>query len=272
MSANSGEPCCATGVASIRRVAKPKSSLRSTHMPSEVPCKPSHHRCALAIRSAQTAPPTVCAGRPSRCAGGRRIRVLHSDPRRVAVHSQALSSEFILLHCPRHPCLTLPSRGRATSGFASCRPPLMSNVRPRETRRMPASSCTHPRPSRGPSVKLGRRTSAAFQATRPARSGRLPVFAVSEPSVRLKQDAIALLQVASRHPRPRIEHSSAGVASLPRVWRFPRHLGACGLSSATSHRVLRSGKLSARAAHRLKRERPRRVRRRLVHSARSPRH
>ena len=25
--------------------------------------------------------------------------------------------------------LTLPSRGRATSGFASCRPPLMSNVR-----------------------------------------------------------------------------------------------------------------------------------------------
>ena len=26
--------------------------------------------------------------------------------------------------------LTLPSRGRATSGFASCRPPLMSNVRP----------------------------------------------------------------------------------------------------------------------------------------------
>ena len=26
--------------------------------------------------------------------------------------------------------LTLPSRGRPTSGFASCRPPLMSNVRP----------------------------------------------------------------------------------------------------------------------------------------------
>ena len=129
MSANSGEPCCATGVASIRRVAKPKSSLRSTHMPSEVPCKPSHHRCALAIRSAQTAPPTVCAGRPSRCAGGRRIRVLHSDPRRVAVHSQALGSEFILLHCPRHPCLTLPSRGRPQAGFAHLRPPLMSNVR-----------------------------------------------------------------------------------------------------------------------------------------------
>src|SRR6185369_12734465 len=29
--------------------------------------------------------------------------------------------------CARN--LTLPSRGRATSGFASCRPPLMSNVR-----------------------------------------------------------------------------------------------------------------------------------------------
>src|SRR5204863_5995319 len=29
------------------------------------------------------------------------------------------------------PCgLTLPSRGRPTSGFAGCRPPLMSNVRP----------------------------------------------------------------------------------------------------------------------------------------------
>jgi len=30
--------------------------------------------------------------------------------------------------------LTLPSRGRATSGFASCRPPLMSNVRARVQR------------------------------------------------------------------------------------------------------------------------------------------
>src|SRR5438445_3855696 len=132
MSANSGKPCCANGVASIRRVAKPKPSLRSTHMPSEMPCKLNRHRCAVAIRSAQTAPPTVCTGRPSRCAGGRRIRVLHSDPRRIAVHSQALGSEFILLHCPRHPCLTLPSRGRATSGFASCCPPLMSNVRRRK--------------------------------------------------------------------------------------------------------------------------------------------
>jgi len=28
--------------------------------------------------------------------------------------------------------LTLPSRGRPTSGFASCRPPLMSNVRPHQ--------------------------------------------------------------------------------------------------------------------------------------------
>ena len=130
MSANSGEPCCANGVASIRRVAKPKSSLRSTHMPSEVPCKPSHHRCALAIRSAQTAPPTVCAGRPSRCAGGRRIRVLHSDPRSRCRALSSLGFRIHSSHAPRHPCLTLPSRGRATSGFASCRPPLMSNVSP----------------------------------------------------------------------------------------------------------------------------------------------
>ena len=35
-------------------------------------------------------------------------------------------------HRPRR--LTLPSRGRATSGFAGCRPPLMSNVRPRKKR------------------------------------------------------------------------------------------------------------------------------------------
>ena len=34
---------------------------------------------------------------------------------------------------PRSWGLTLPSRGRATSGFASCRPPLMSNVRRPET-------------------------------------------------------------------------------------------------------------------------------------------
>src|SRR5437667_4143898 len=32
------------------------------------------------------------------------------------------------LPCLRRRGLTLPSRGRATSGFASCRPPLMSNV------------------------------------------------------------------------------------------------------------------------------------------------
>ena len=33
------------------------------------------------------------------------------------------------IHELRQRGLTLPSRGRATSGFASCRPPLMSNVR-----------------------------------------------------------------------------------------------------------------------------------------------
>ena len=32
----------------------------------------------------------------------------------------------------RSRALTLPSRGRPTSGFAGCRPPLMSNVRPPE--------------------------------------------------------------------------------------------------------------------------------------------
>ena len=32
--------------------------------------------------------------------------------------------------CVASRALTLPSRGRATSGFAGCRPPLMSNVRP----------------------------------------------------------------------------------------------------------------------------------------------
>ncbi|PYT03753.1 MAG: hypothetical protein DMF60_17405 [Acidobacteria bacterium] len=36
--------------------------------------------------------------------------------------------------------LTLPSRGRPTSGFASCRPPLMSNVRPRERHLAPPPS------------------------------------------------------------------------------------------------------------------------------------
>jgi hypothetical protein len=36
---------------------------------------------------------------------------------------------------PLKSALTLPSRGRATSGFASCRPPLMSNVRARASRR-----------------------------------------------------------------------------------------------------------------------------------------
>src|SRR5207244_7263898 len=36
------------------------------------------------------------------------------------------------LPCLRRRGLTLPSRGRPTSGFASCRPPLMSNVRAHE--------------------------------------------------------------------------------------------------------------------------------------------
>ena len=48
----------------------------------------------------------------------------------------------------RNRALTLPSRGRATSGFAGCRPPLMSNVRP------PRRHMTHRHaPAKLPSAK-----------------------------------------------------------------------------------------------------------------------
>jgi len=41
---------------------------------------------------------------------------------------------------PRGWGLTLPSRGRATSGFASCRPPLMSNVSPQRVQQVHRAS------------------------------------------------------------------------------------------------------------------------------------
>ena len=91
----------------------------------------------------------------------------------------------------------------------------MSNVRPRKTHRMPACLCSHPSPSRGPSVNLGRRTIAVRQAARPVRSGRLPVFAVSEPWARLTQDTLAYCTRLSRYRAVRIEQSSAGVAATP---------------------------------------------------------
>ena len=68
----------------------------------------------------------------------------------------------------------------------------------------------------GPSVKLGRRTTAGLPAVHSLRLGRLPVFAVSEPSARLAQDALVRPARSSRYPKPRIEHSSTGVASRPR--------------------------------------------------------
>jgi len=62
-------------------------------------------------------------------------------------------------------------------------------------------------------VKLGRRTSAPLQPARLVRSGRLPVFAVSEPSARLAREALARSGRSSRYPAPRIEQSSAGVVA-----------------------------------------------------------
>src|SRR5213595_2407675 len=49
----------------------------------------------------------------------------------VASLSVRLRRHSKAVHEYRQRGLTLPSRGRPTSGFASCRPPLMSNVRPR---------------------------------------------------------------------------------------------------------------------------------------------
>jgi hypothetical protein len=51
--------------------------------------------------------------------------------RRVQWLRNSVNVRKVKLRCSSTRGLTLPSRGRATSGFAGCRPPLMSNVRPR---------------------------------------------------------------------------------------------------------------------------------------------
>jgi hypothetical protein len=51
----------------------------------------------------------------------KRMQVFETHKRTNGLHSRVAATRG----------LTLPSRGRATSGFAGCRPPLMSNVRPR---------------------------------------------------------------------------------------------------------------------------------------------
>ena len=120
----------------------------------------------------------------------------------------------------------------------------------------PLPFCSRPSLLRKPSVKLGRRTTAAHQAAPPMRSGRLPVFAVSEPSVRFTQVALA----CSARLR--------GIEAEDRTL-FNRR---CLVPHPLSLLPLPLRGVSARAAHRLKFKRPRRVRRRLVHSPRSPRH
>jgi hypothetical protein len=55
--------------------------------------------------------------------------------RRVQWLRNSVNVRKVKLICSSTRGLTLPSRGRPTSGFASCRPPLMSNVRPHQMRR-----------------------------------------------------------------------------------------------------------------------------------------
>ena len=116
----------------------------------------------------------------------------------------------------------------------------MSNVRPRQTRRMPACVCAHPSLLCGPSVKLGRRTSAALQPARLVRLGRLPVFAVSEPSTRLTQEGLARSGRSSRYRAAGIEHSSTGIAELPMRWRYRAYRALFRGCSNSSLRLAKS--------------------------------
>ena len=77
--------------------------------------------------------------------------------------------------------LTLPSRGRPTSGFAGCRPPLMSNVRPRanQMRSMLVRTVEIHRSAavRGSSLhRLVKRNMRCIGAGRPSVGGRRTVL------------------------------------------------------------------------------------------------
>ena len=104
-----------TGAVSMSCSSSHGRPLRLTHWPSEVPRKLNRHHCALASGSAQTAPPTVRAGHPSRFAGGRRSRVLHSRPRSVVTFALAsVSIEPAITHAAQHPSHVLQGFGRAS--------------------------------------------------------------------------------------------------------------------------------------------------------------
>jgi len=76
--------------------------------------------------------------------------------------------------CARECALTLPSRGRPTSGFASCRPPLMSNVRRPGRSRCSSSAVLNSPASFGPCLQAGgQRTVGAFEA---CGAGEAPEF------------------------------------------------------------------------------------------------
>ena len=105
--------------------------------------------------------------------------------------------------------LTLPSRGRPTSGFASCRPPLMSNVRPpeRECNASPSKESWRICEShRCRSHARGHSRQAALPCRAAVRYGRSGLAPAANRCARSKFSAV--------HPAQRAVHRQA-VASKP---------------------------------------------------------
>ena len=144
--------------------------------------------------------------------------------------------------------LTLPSRGRATSGFACCRPPLMSNVRPFEVmpvKHVAFGSCHG---SAGPSVcaagepprrahSSSRRRSSGLSVARAA-SAPLAVLARArgpslQPACSLSSSKRKALHQASvsKHNRSRALSSSQSESRTPLCGYAGRSIGRVAMGS-----------------------------------------
>src|SRR4051812_46206358 len=99
-----------------------------------------------------------------------------------------------------------------------------------------------------PSVNLGRRTTAARSAVHPLRSGRLPVFAVSEPSPRVAQDALPSSARSSRYRGPGSNTLQHGVGAPDTLAVLPSSLGG---RTASVPRLLKPSGSAREIAHQL---------------------
>ena len=120
--------------------------------------------------------------------------------------------------------LTLPSRGRATSGFASCRPPLMSNVRPRNAMPRTMSAFVH-RPAAN--EKLGSQHCRASSPWPWLRRAIRPLAAGEPSSLDRRSNSFPLAPPRTRAPGTNAFRSPATLQALARVNVWSVHGRRC---------------------------------------------